>query len=160
MFSTLDSYVALFHGLEDVIYISSSHGTHLHALGRTMPMTTSRALRAAARAAQAQAQAVQPQVAQASSTSDGSAHHPLPTAARAAQAQAQAAQAAQAAHPQVAQASSTNDGNAPRPLPTSRQRTGAGAECHVGHPRASIPQHWPGARYPPRSGHRPVGVLA
>ena len=86
-----------------------------------MPMTTSRALRAAARAAQAEAQAVQPQVAQASSTSDGSAHHPLPTAARAAQAQAQAAQAAQAAHPQVAQASSTNDGNAPRPLPTSRQ---------------------------------------
>jgi hypothetical protein len=80
-----------------------------------MTMTTSRALRATARAAQAEAQAAQPQVAQASSTSDGSAPHPLPTAARAAQAVAQAAQ------PQVAQASSINDGSAPHPLSTSGQ---------------------------------------
>ena len=44
-----------------------------------MTMTTSRALRAAARTAQAEAQAAQPQVAQASSINDGSAPHPLST---------------------------------------------------------------------------------
>ena len=44
-----------------------------------MTMTTSRALRAAARAAQAEAQPAQPQVARASSINDGSAPHSLST---------------------------------------------------------------------------------